>query len=104
MSLSPELLALLAAVIGALLALGYQYLKAKFVNLPDLKEIIDVVEQVVIAASENHDLPDNKARLDWALERVQKYLNATGFGRYFDARALVEYVLEMLKARAPGEF
>lgn len=100
MSLSSELLALLAAVFGGLLVLAYEYLKAKFVNFPDLQEIINVVEHVVIAAQENHDLPDNAARLSWALEKVQKYLNATGFGRYFDARALVEFVVEMLKNRA----
>lgn len=99
MSLSPELLALLAAVIGALLALGYQYLKAKLVDLPDFGDVIDVIEHIVIAAQENHDLPDNAARLSWALEKVQKYLNATGFGRYFDARALIEFVVEMIKDR-----
>jgi hypothetical protein len=100
MSLSPELLTLLAAVIGALLALGYQYLKAKLVDLPDFGTVIDVIEHIVIAAQENHDLPDNAARLSWALEKVQKYLDGTGFGKYFDARSLIEYVLEMLKDRA----
>lgn len=97
MNPEPELIALIAAIVGALIALAYKWLKSQFENVPDIDEVIGVVLQIVVAARENHDLPDNAARLDWAMERVQKYLNAMGWGKHLDARALVEYALDIVK-------
>lgn len=102
MPIDNELIALLTGVVGALLALLYKWLEGKFVNMPSFSEVVDIALSIVTAARENHDLPDNPARLQWAMEKLQKYLDAKGISRYFDARALVEYALELLKDRAPG--
>lgn len=102
MPIDTELIALLTGIIGAALALLYKWLEQKFTNMPSLSDVIDYTMAVVTAARENHDLPDNPARLRWAMEKLQKYLDAKGISRYFDARALVEYALELLKDRAPG--
>jgi len=97
MQIDPELLALIIALAGALFALGWQYIQAKFSNVPDVYEIFKIAGAIVSAAKENHELKDNAARLSWALEHMQSYLDAKGIGKAFNARVLVEYALEKLK-------
>jgi len=99
MQIDPELLALITGVLGALLALLWKWLESKYTGLPSLYEILDVIGAIVLAARENHDLKDNEARLDWALEYTQNYLDAKGVGKAFNARVLVEYALEIIKQR-----
>lgn len=94
-----ELLTLLLALLGAVFALGYSWAKSRYESLPDFDELVSIAGAIVTAAKENHDLADNAARLDWAMEKLQKYLDAKGISRYFDARAIVEFALELMKNR-----
>jgi hypothetical protein len=94
-----ELLTLLLALLGAVFALGYSWAKSRYENIPDFDELVSIAGAIVTAAKENHDLADNAARLDWAMEKLQKYLDAKGISKYFDARAIVEFALELMKNR-----
>jgi len=98
MQIDPELLALLTGIFGALIALAWKWLETKYV-LPKLSDILDEIIAIVIAARANHDLETDAERLDWALNLVEKYLKAKGVDKYFDARAVIEYALEIIKYR-----
>jgi len=99
MQIDPELLALLTGIFGALVALVWKWLETKY-TLPKLSDILDDIMAIVIATRENHDLKTDKERLDWAMDKVEPYLKAKGLDKYFNARVVIEYAIEVIKQRA----
>jgi len=99
MQIDPELLALLTGIFGALVALLWKWLETKY-TLPKLSDLLDEIIAIVIAAQNNHDLETDAERLDWAMDLVVAYLDAKGVSKYFDARVVIEYALEIIKQRA----
>jgi len=98
MQIDPELLALITGVLGALFALLWKWLETRY-TLPKLSDFLDEIMAIVIATRENHDLKDDAARLDWAMGKVEPYLKAKGLDKYFDARVVIEYAIEVIKQR-----
>jgi hypothetical protein len=98
MQIEPELLALITGVLGALFALLWKWLETRY-TLPKLSDFLDEIMAIVIATRENHDLKTDKERLDWAMGKVEPYLKAKGLDKYFNARVVVEYAIEIIKQR-----
>lgn len=94
----PETLALIYSLLGALLAWGFSFLYGKLKERPDWFQIESVITAIAAAATANHALETNEARLKWAVDRITQYLKAKGLFGTYDPTALAEYghVLEQL--------